>query len=49
MGRPVLLRHLIIRRGALVGVADEDGDRRTERPALVEAGEDLRVIRLLAW
>ena len=41
--------HFIVSAGALVGVADEDGDGTAEGDAVLQAGEDFCGVGLLAW
>jgi hypothetical protein len=47
--RAVEILHLFIRLGARIVVANQDGDRRTERLPLERSRDDLSGVRLLAW
>lgn len=48
MAWAVFRRHFVIGTGALVGVADEDGDGAAEGEAVLQAGEDFSGIRFFA-
>ena len=45
----VFLGHFVVGTGALVGVADEDGNRRAEGEAVLQAGENFRCVSFFAW